>query len=268
MIEHAQLGTVSGNFLTKEEFLQLCRDWLTHDQFHHIVTLNPEMVMEAEQNDNFRTAVSSAEIRVPDGAGLIWARWYLRSAFWPLLPSLAGFMFHNVERITGVDTVLDLAALCEQMGVSMYLLGGTLPQNSKAALVLRQRFPKLVLESSPAHVFSLDGPKAILDHIQKIRPAVILVAYGSPKQILWIERNRQHFPSVKIAVGVGGAFAILSEERRRAPRLLRQLNLEWLWRLILEPRRLPRIWQATVRFPLRIKRQKTQHHAPSWPDSL
>jgi N-acetylglucosaminyldiphosphoundecaprenol N-acetyl-beta-D-mannosaminyltransferase len=264
MIETAQLGRVSGNFLTQEEFLQLCTDWLTSDQFHHIVTLNPEMVMEADKNDDFRTAVSKAEIRVPDGAGLIWARWYLRSAFWPLLPSLAGFMFHNVERITGVDAVMELASLCEQMGVSIYLLGGTVPQNSKAAHMLRRRFPTLALHSAPTHAFALQGPKTILEHIQKTRPAVLLVAYGSPKQTLWIEHNRRYLPSVKIAVGVGGAFAILSEERRRAPRMLRQFNLEWLWRLILEPRRLPRIWQATVRFPLRIQHQKTHHRAPSW----
>jgi N-acetylglucosaminyldiphosphoundecaprenol N-acetyl-beta-D-mannosaminyltransferase len=84
------------------------------------------------------------------------------------------------------------------------------------------------------------------------------VAYGAPKQTIWIEQQRGTLSSVRIAVGVGGAFAMLSENLPRAPRLLRQANLEWLWRLYLEPGRLPRIVQATVQFPLRMHQQKSQ----------
>lgn len=261
MQEERTLGHVACHVLSKDDFRQLCQAWLSEPDFHHVVTLNPEMVMQAETDQSFRKALMAADVRVSDGAGIIWAQWYLRSDFWPLIPSLLGFLFHTVERITGVDAILTLAALAQESKQSVYLLGGTPSQNEKTAARLRRLFPELSLFSAPDHRFDLNGPQAIVADIQARQPAVLLVAYGAPKQTLWIKQLRAQLSSVRIAIGVGGAFGILAEERPRAPRLLRRLNLEWLWRLGLEPRRLPRIWQATVQFPLLIKRQKEREHA-------
>lgn len=247
MRETVRLGCVSCDFMSPEEFMRLCSRWLTSDKFHHVVTLNPEMVMLAEGNDAFREAVQAAEARVPDGAGLVWAWWYLRSSYWPLLPSLLTFLWQPVERVTGVDAIMTLGRLCQERGLSIYLLGATKKQRQKTAVRLTSRFAELSVAMPP-------------ERIHDQRPTVLLVAYGAPKQTLWIERQREHMPSVRIAMGVGGAFAMLSEGLPRAPQLLRALNLEWLWRLYLEPRRWPRIWQATVRFPLLMRRQKKLHH--------
>lgn len=256
LVEQRPIGTVRGNFLTREDFLSTCRHWLKNSGLHHVVTLNPEMVMLAETNPAFRQAVNAAQLRVPDGAGLIWARWYLRSAYWGWLPSLIAFMWQPSERITGVDTINNLSRLCMDENHSLYLLGGTAAQVTKTAAKLRSLFPKLNVMISPDHVYDLSGPTFILEDLRAKQPAVLLVAYGAPKQTRWIEKHRDQLPSVRIAVGVGGAFAIIGEERPRAPRWLRQLNLEWIWRLIQEPSRLPRIWQAAVSFPWLIKKQK------------
>jgi N-acetylglucosaminyldiphosphoundecaprenol N-acetyl-beta-D-mannosaminyltransferase len=258
MIEQRTIGTVTSNFLSADDFIQLCERWLTTQAVHHVVTLNPEMVMQAEKDIAFRQAIQEADLRLPDGAGIIWARWYLRSSFWPLLPSLFLFPFRVVERITGVDTVLILAELAQKHQKKIYLLGGTPRQAQETARKIKKQFPQLTIITGPPHTFSLDGPAVVLDDIKKQQPDILLVAYGSPKQTLWIEHHRAQVPSVRIAVGVGGAFAILSEEKPRAPRWLRLLNLEWVWRLILEPHRLPRIWQAAISFPLRIRQQKLQ----------
>lgn len=254
--ETFHVGHVVCDFLPTDTFTKLLKKWLSEDTLHHIVTLNPEMVIEAETNLKFREAVMAADIRVPDGAGLIWAQWYIRSEFWSLLPSLFAFSFRSVERITGIDTVYSLAALCAQQQEPLYLVGGTPYQVEKTALRLRQDFPGLQVHTSKPHTYTSNGPADIIADITARNARVILVAYGAPQQTLWIEAQRQHLPSVRIAVGVGGAFAILSEDKPRAPRWLRQLNLEWLWRLFLEPSRLPRIWRAIVQFPLLIKRQK------------
>lgn len=258
-IEHLELGSVTCDFMRLETFSALCVQWLTEkreQRFHHVVTLNPEMVMTAQHDEDFREALQAAELRVPDGAGLIWAQWYVRSQFWSLIPSLVAFSFRQVERITGVDTVWLVARLCARYDLPLYLLGGTAQQVQRTAKLLTKRLPNLKVFTSTDHAYDIEGPVSVLKDIQDKQPAVLLVAYGAQKQSTWIERHRAHLPSVRLAIGVGGAFAILSEDTPRAPKPLRQLNLEWLWRLLLEPSRLPRIWRATVQFPLLIARQK------------
>ena len=83
-------------------------------------------------------------------------------------------------------------------------------------------------------------------------PAIVLVGLGAPKQERWIARNADAVPSARIVVGVGGSFDMWADELRRAPAALRKLGLEWAWRFVLEPRRLPRMFRATVVFPLRV----------------
>lgn len=241
------MGTLMCDFMRPHEFLDMCKGWLSSSELHHVVTLNPEMVMQAQHDELFRKAASGAALRVPDGAGLIWARWYIRSGFWSLLPSLIAFSFRDVERITGVDAVIDIARLCESESKKLCLIGGTPSQLSDTATLLRHKFPKLVVSTATA-----------IEDVSSSKPVVLFVAYGSPKQTIWIENNKQELEKagVRIAIGVGGAFAILSEATPRAPILMRKLNLEWLWRLMLEPTRFPRIWNAVVRFPLLIQSQK------------
>ena len=256
MIESLTTGGVKCDFMGREEFLALCHGRLVGRDFTHIVTLNPEMVMLAQRNTSFAQALAGATWRIPDGSGLIWARWYLRSQFWSLWPSLLAFPFIHVERITGVDAVLSLSEIAEREKKHVYLLGGTPYQVTRTATLLRKKYPTLQVTSSPAHTFDLAGPSAILDDIKAKQPDIIFVAYGAPLQTEWIARHGQTLSSVRLAMGVGGAFSILSEDTPRAPAFLRRLNLEWLWRLVLEPSRIPRIWQATIRFPLLVHSQK------------
>jgi N-acetylglucosaminyldiphosphoundecaprenol N-acetyl-beta-D-mannosaminyltransferase len=89
-----------------------------------------------------------------------------------------------------------------------------------------------------------------VEAIRSAAPSIVLVGLGAPKQERWIERHADAFPSVRIMIGVGGAFDMWAGSKRRAPRAFRTFGLEWLWRLALEPRRLPRIVRATVVFPV------------------
>lgn len=260
-VDRLTLGHVKGDFLPRSAFLDLCKKWLNSNHFHHVVTLNPEMVVQAETDTAFREALNKATVRIPDGSGLIWAQWYIRSQFWALFPSLLAFSFRHVERIPGVEVIYALAAMCAERDLPLYLLGGTSAQVQGTAARLSRRYQNLAVFVSPEHMFDIAGPAEILADIQRRSPAVLLVAYGAPKQTLWIEQHRGNLPTVRVAVGVGGAFAILSEERPRAPKFLRRLNLEWLWRLIQEPARLPRIWQAVVTFPQLIRVQKRQTYS-------
>ena len=256
MIEQVTLGPTTCHFLTRDTFDRIAAGWLTQNHLHHIVTLNPEMVMAAATNHAFAAAINNATLRVPDGAGIIWARWYLRSSYWSLWPSLVAFPGVAAERLTGINVIARLSRLAAAQGKSVYLLGGTPQQNRKTARLLQKNHPSLTVYTGPDHTYDLTGPVAVLADINLKRPDILFVAYGAPKQSLWINQHRKNLPSVKIAVGVGGAFAILSEDKPRAPRWLRQHNLEWLWRLILEPSRAKRIYTATIKFPLLIHQQK------------
>lgn len=259
-MESFTVGKLPCEIVNAQDFEGICRDWLQSDSFHHVVTLNPEMVVHAEQDSTFATAVMAADIRVPDGSGIIWAHWYVRSQFWSLFWSLVAFSFREVERVTGVDAITMLAKLAGEQHKRIYLLGGSPSQAKHTADYLLHLNSTLTVFTGPDHVFDISGPTSVLQDIQEKKPDILFVAYGAPKQTIWIERHRRDLPSVKIAVGVGGAFAILSEERPRAPKMLRKYNLEWLWRLFLEPSRWRRIWRATVEFPRLIQKQKQRRH--------
>ncbi len=260
-IEPIQLGQVMCDFISPAAWTQFCDHAFSHGAYHHLVTLNPEMVLLAENNQLFQQAVASADLRVPDGAGLIWARWYLRSPYWFLLPSLAAFLRQPVERITGVDAVTHLAKICQEKKRPLYVVGGQIQHVQQALKIIQQKFPGLITRVSPRHEYSAEKvSQEVLHDISQIRPAVVMVAYGAPEQTLWLEKQRSSLAAagVIIGIGVGGAFDILSESLPRAPIKLRVMNLEWLWRLYLEPKRLPRIYNAIWRFPRLIKKYKAR----------
>ena len=97
-----------------------------------------------------------------------------------------------------------------------------------------------------------------MEKIREEAPDILLIALGHGKQEKWIAAHLPELPSVKVAMGVGGAFDFIAGRVLRAPRILRRLGLEWLWRLILQPSRLPRIWRAVIKFPILVLRAKLQ----------
>lgn len=97
---------------------------------------------------------------------------------------------------------------------------------------------------------NVEENKKTIETINQAHPTILFVAFGMGKQEKWIFENLKKMPSVKIAMGIGGAFDYISEKVKRAPLLARKLGLEWLYRLIKEPKRIVRIWNATVGFLL------------------
>jgi N-acetylglucosaminyldiphosphoundecaprenol N-acetyl-beta-D-mannosaminyltransferase len=225
-------------FPTKGEYLSSITDALHKDTLTHIVTLNAEMVVEAQKNEDFKKAVLQAELKVPDGSSMLWARKYIKQKR-NIAISLIAHLFSPEQPLTGVDSVFDICELVDQIGGAVYLLGGTEEQAEGTLNVLQQKYPTLTIQRVEE-----DLPKSS-------KPVTLFVAYGSPKQTLWIEERRTFLEQagVRVAVGVGGAFAMISGILPRAPKAMRRFHLEWVWRLILEPKRIQRIWNAVVVFP-------------------
>ena len=214
---------------------------------HIITTPNPEFIVGAQKDPQFREILNQSSLALPDGIGLIFAARVLKIP----LP----------ERIAGSDFIFDIARIAAERGHTMYLLGGRGEVAQRAAKKLKLKFDDLIIAGAESGIeLALkDSPsqqRTVLERISNTRSDILLVAFGHPRQEKWIAANLPKLPSVKIAMGVGGTFDFIAGNIRRAPRAIRLLGLEWLWRLARQPRRLPRIFRAVVVFPWLVLLEK------------
>jgi N-acetylglucosaminyldiphosphoundecaprenol N-acetyl-beta-D-mannosaminyltransferase len=234
---------------------------------HYIVTPNPEFVVLAQKDKGFKKILNQADLAVADGIGLLAAAKFLKkgSKFKNRLFRIVDFFFFGLEvgwwvlvdqkkldvlpeRVSGIDLVWEIAKYCRVKGLSIALLGSKKGVADKAAKCLKEKFPHLKISGT------WDGKEAdriLLGKVPKISAGILLVAFGHLKQEEWIAENLKDL-DVRIAIGVGGSFDFLVGRPKRAPLIVRQLGLEWTWRLIQQPRRWRRIVIAFPYFPLLI----------------
>lgn len=233
------------SMLDKPAVREALDSYLDSPRQHYVVTPNPEMIIKAQKDNEFKQILNEADLAVADGAGLQHAA--------------ALNLDEMPPRITGNDLMQMLAALCAEKKKKMFLLGGeALDVAKKSADILRDSYPGLEIDHDPAGpVYRSDNlvwhmNPAVLDHLKEFEPDVLMVALGHGKQEKWIKGFLPHLPSVKVAVGVGGAFDYLSGSVPRAPKFMREAGLEWVYRAYQEPQRLGRIFTAAIRFPLTV----------------
>lgn len=232
--------------VTLAEALERIAAFIAAGTPHHVVTVNPEFVMEARHNAEFRRVLAAADLATVDGFGLVLAaRW-------------RGTPFR--ERVTGVALSEQIAAQAARRGWSLFLLGAAPGVAERAAMALRRAHPALRIAGCYAGSPRPADEPAIRARIIQAQPEVLLVAYGHPAQDLWIARNQPHL-RVPMAIGVGGVFDYLAGEVPRAPAWLRQLGLEWLYRLIRQPRRWRRIIVAVPLFLWAALRERRSDRA-------
>lgn len=200
----------------------------------HVMTPNNEMLVEASGNPDFRALLNRTALNIPDSTGLLWAaRWTNQK-----LP----------ERVTGVDTVQALCASLDETS-PVFLLGGAEGIAWRASAVLRAANPNLKIVGTHAGSPKDEDAKGIIDRINVSGAKLLLVAYGSPVQDLWIDAHLKQMPSVRVAMGIGGTFDFLAGVQKRAPAWMRDAGLEWLYRFVKQPSRWKRMWNAVVVFP-------------------
>ncbi len=216
--------------LTMSEVLQKIQDFLLDGRQHYIVTVNPEFIVKAQKDREFCEILNNADLAIADGIGVIWAS---RLVGEPLK-----------ERVAGIDLVKSLKFKVKSYKI--FLLGGRNGVVEKIAV----EWPAVVGFSEETDSMELFA------QINQCQPDILLVALGASKQEKWIAENLKKLSSVKVAIGVGGAFDMISGRIKRAPRFMQEIRLEWFWRLIKEPRRLPRIFNAVVVFPWLVLKSK------------
>ena len=190
-----------------------------------VVTLNPEGLHLATADADFAQIIENAALVTADGAGLVWAS---RRLGRPLS-----------ERVTGIDLMQEACARAAQEGWRIYLLGAQKGVAEAAAAKLKERFAGLNI-CGLHHGYFAGAEERVLAHINAAAPQLLFVALGLPAQERFCAAYENRL-NAAVALGVGGSLDVLAGRVKRAPRLLRRLRLEWLWRLILQPSRLPRM---------------------------
>lgn len=216
--------------------------WLAEAGQKLVVTVNPEFMVMAGENPAFRAVLNNASLAIADGYGLI----------------LAGRLLRNEKliRVTGVDLTLELLGnACPE--AKIYLLGAA----EGVADQVRAKFPqaKIVGAEAGGRLLPngrLEDNEAVINRINESGANLLLVAFGQVKQEMWLSHNLSHITSIKVGIGIGGTLDYLAGLAKRAPAWLRAIGLEWLYRLIKEPRRWKRIWNATAVFTWLVLREK------------
>lgn len=243
--------------VTLDDVVERVSGWLEcePEQLHQIVTTNPEFLVEARRNTRFRAVLKAADLATADGVGVLIAARILGRP-------LRG-------RVTGVELVEGLAAQHDPHA-RLFLLGAGPGIAQRAASALRERFPGVVIagfwEGSPDAADLAE----ILRRLKEARATILLVAYGAPKQDIWIDQQRESLAEcgIVVALGVGGTFDFLAGAVTRAPRFIRRIGLEWLYRLILQPWR----WRRQLALPLfvllvliqRLRLNQVDHQERAW----
>ncbi len=207
-----------------------------------IVTANPEILLHAERYPSYRDVLLCADVRMVDGFGLFLAGRLTRS---------------RPARVTGVDLAMDLASWCASQQAMIGLIGGEDGVADQAGAYLKNRFPGLSVVTRSGGRIDAEGDWDEEAQMQARQIAVtgarvVLVAFGHPKQDYWILRARDIFPKGTVFVGVGGTFDYWAGVKKRAPRWVQRIGLEWFWRVLREPRRIRRILDAVFVFPYAV----------------
>jgi N-acetylglucosaminyldiphosphoundecaprenol N-acetyl-beta-D-mannosaminyltransferase len=230
----ATILNVKVHALTNTQTLALIEEFIASRQPHQLVTVNPEFVITAQHDADFRQIINSATLALPDGIGLLKAARFLRTTPLP-------------ERVPGSDLVVQLAELSHRKGYRIFFLGAREGVAEKAIEKLKVRYPNLQVAGFYAGSPGSAENEAIVHRILSTQPDILLVAYGAPKQDKWIARNLHHL-QVPVCIGVGGSYDFIAGAAKRAPLWMQRLDLEWLHRLIVQPWRWQRIWNAVPRF--------------------
>ena len=210
---------------SREEILAQVRIFLTEPGFHRIATVNPEFLVLADRDQAFKDSLLTADLCVADGFGIVLAGWLLGK---------------RVTRFPGADLLHEILAIAERDGHAIYLAikKDGLSSYEEIRVALLKKYPRLSIESDRRHA------------------RVVICSYGAPEQEVFLESLRSNPGDIRLAMGAGGSFDYLTGKQKRAPKWLRDIGLEWLWRLILQPKRCKRIWNAVVIFPMKVLVQK------------
>lgn len=225
---------------TEKEFFSKLKENLENEKRMFIVTANPETFTFGKQDNEVDLLLTDSETTVvADGIGIVKG---------------ANMLGYDIpERIPGVGIAEQLFILGDNLKKSIYLLGAKQEVINALCTVLTQKYPGLQIKGAVDGY--IDDKDAVFEDIKKAEPDIVLVAIGVPSQEKLIYRHIKDFKK-GIFVGVGGSFDVLSGTKARAPKFFIKHNLEWLYRIVKEPKRIKRFYENNVKFIFRLRKNK------------
>ena len=210
-----------------ERAVELARVSLHSGESRVFFTPNLEMLEEARKNEKIRSLLNSASVLLPDGVGVL------------LASKIVGAPIEN--RVAGIDFGERLISVAENENAKVFLLGGKSGVAKKAAKRLLKKHPKLHICGIHNGYFNEEEEKEILKKIKKVEPDILIVCMGFPRQESFVDVHREELSQIKIVACLGGALDVWAGLKIRAPYCVRKINLEWAWRIVIEPKRVVRV---------------------------
>ncbi len=212
--------------VTMEEALDILEHFLSERRTHLVVTSDASALVRAQEDEEFRRIVQNADLVTPDGIGVVWSA------------RLLGLPVY--ERVPGVELMAKLCERAARKGWRVFLLGARPGIAEKAAQNLQQRYHGLRIVGTHHGYFTPDEEQQVIAQIKAAQPDILFVAFGIPKQEKWIAKHADEL-NVPLCIGVGGSFDVYAGVVKRAPEWVQRLCLEWLYRTVRDPKRLPRL---------------------------
>ncbi|CAM3348603.1 WecB/TagA/CpsF family glycosyltransferase [Paenibacillus lupini] len=232
--------------MSMDETVSYLTEAIEHKRQTHVITANPIMIMSAVESQDYYKMMRKAELIVPDGAGVVWA---------------ANFVGTPVtERVTGFDLLHRLMQEGEKRKWTAYLLGTSQEVIEAAAEKLQLQYPQVRIVGYRDGYFGADQDAEVIEEIRQAAPDLLFVARGAETQEPWIAKYKKQL-GVPFIMGVGGSFDIVAGKLKRAPMLFQKLRLEWFYRLLQEPKRLPRML-VLPKFVVKVVRDKENVKKP------
>ena len=223
-----ELAGIAIDDVTMAEVLIKLEEFIAKGWPHLIVTPNPEMIVNAQEDEELRNILNHAQLHLPDGISMV------------VVSRILGKPLR--ERVTGIDFMLQAAKLSAQKGYKIFLLGGTKGVAEAAGKKLQEKYPGLKVVGTNDGYFKDD--RELTNRIRFTHPDIVFAGLGMGRQEKWLAANLQEL-NVPVSIGVGGSMDVISGMKKRAPRLFQALYIEWLYRLITEPQR----WKRQLALP-------------------
>ena len=191
------------------------------ERMDQVVTINPEGLWQAYQDKAFAAIINQASLVTPDGTGVLWGARKM------------GRLMKG--RVTGIDLLHQICRRAAKCGWRIYLLGAKPGVAKQAGKKLQERYPGLILAGCDNGYFR-DREESVLAAIRDAQADVLFAALGMPYQEKWLYAHGKTL-GCAVGMGVGGSFDVIAGLVKRAPKIFRNLRLEWLWRLLSDPKR-------------------------------
>lgn len=233
-MEYLKVLNVNINNLTMQEAVKKLEEYVASKSPHLIATANAEMIMLAQNDKEFFEILNTADLVVPDGAGVIWAGNHLG--------------FKMKERVAGFDLVQEILRISSTKNYKIYFVGGEPGITEKAKATAEKLYPGIQIVGTEHGFFQSD--EDLIAKITASKPDFLFFALGVPKQEKWLKKYLTRL-DVPVAMGVGGTFDVMAGTTKRAPIWMQQAGLEWLYRLLKQPQRAKRML-ALPKFAIEI----------------